>query len=216
MTPSANRPALAILISGRGSNMSAIAKACANGQSDARIVCVLADRSDAAGIAIAARSGLPTQVLPAAQYADRSAFEAALAAAIDASGATLVVLAGFMRILSASWVRRFEGRILNIHPSLLPRHKGLHTHRQALAAGDNEHGASVHFVSPELDAGPSSARRASRCWRRTPKLRWPRACSRWNTASIPKPSAGLVPVAFSFGATRSLFDGRRLDAPLEA
>ena len=146
--------ALAVVISGRGSNMVAIAKACACGQINARIVRVIADRPSAGGIALARELGLAVSVIPAAEFADRNAFEAALRAALDSSGAQLVVLAGFMRILSAEFAEHYRGAMLNIHPSLLPKYPGLHTHERALQAHDAEHGASVHFVTSELDAGP--------------------------------------------------------------
>ena len=146
--------ALAIVISGRGSNMAAIARACERGQIAARIVRVIADRRAAEGIGLAQRLELEVSVVPAADYADRAAFEAALRAAIDASGAQLVVLAGFMRILSAEFTRHYPDAMLNIHPSLLPKFPGLHTHERALEAHVAEHGASVHFVTSELDAGP--------------------------------------------------------------
>lgn len=149
-------PALtvAVLISGRGSNMAAIAAACGSGQINARIVRVIADRATAGGIELARQLGLETSVVPARQYADRTGSEAALQAAIDASGARLVVLAGFMRVLSPEFARHYAGRMVNIHPSLLPKYPGLHTHERALAAPEREHGASVHLVTGELDAGP--------------------------------------------------------------
>jgi phosphoribosylglycinamide formyltransferase 1 len=146
--------AVAVLISGRGSNMAAIATACASGQINAHIVRVIADRTTAGGIELARQLGLEVSVVPARQYANHAAFEAALRAAIDASGARLVVLAGFMRILSPDFAARYAGAMLNIHPSLLPRFPGLHTHERVLAAQEHEHGASVHFVTGELDAGP--------------------------------------------------------------
>jgi phosphoribosylglycinamide formyltransferase 1 len=145
---------LAILISGRGSNMAAIARACREQQLHATVVRVLCDRASAAGIEVARGLGLDAQVIASKAYPDRAAFESALARSIDESGAELVVLAGFMRILSPSFVARYRGRLLNIHPSLLPRHKGLHTHRNVLLAADREHGSSVHFVTDELDGGP--------------------------------------------------------------
>jgi phosphoribosylglycinamide formyltransferase-1 len=152
-----NRPAaalpLAVLISGRGSNMLAIARACVTGEIHARIVSVICDRADAAGIQAAAASGLPTQLLEA-RGLPRAGFEARLAQTLSASGAQLVALAGFMRILSATFVAPWAGRMLNIHPSLLPDYPGLDTHRRVLAAAAREHGASVHFVTQELDAGP--------------------------------------------------------------
>jgi len=151
---SAGRLSVAALISGQGSNMAAIAGACTRGAIAADIVCVIADRIEAPGIAVAQGLGLATQIIAADQFADRSGFESALAGAIDGCNAELIVLAGFMRILSASFVHRYAGRLLNIHPSLLPKYKGLHTHRRVLQAGEREHGVSVHFVTPELDGGP--------------------------------------------------------------
>lgn len=150
--PAAALP-LAVLISGRGSNMLAIARACAEGRVQARIVGVIADRADAAGIQAAAASGLFTQVLEA-RGLPRAEFEAQLGETLKACGAQLVVLAGFMRILSAAFVAPWAGRMLNIHPSLLPDYRGLDTHRRVLAAAGREHGASVHYVTAQLDGGP--------------------------------------------------------------
>lgn len=145
---------LAIVISGRGSNMVAIAQACAQGRIDARVNQVISDQADAAGIARARELGLATRVIPRAQFSDAAAFEAALLGALDAQPHELVVLAGFMRILSPQFVARYAGRMVNIHPSLLPLYRGLNAHRRVLAAGDAQHGASVHFVTADLDAGP--------------------------------------------------------------
>jgi len=143
-----------VLVSGRGSNLRAIDARIADGELPARILAVLSDREDAAALAWAAERGLATRVVPQRQYADRAAFEAALGNVIAGYAPALVVLAGFMRILGAPLVERFAGRMLNIHPSLLPKYPGLHTHRRVLEAGDAEHGASVHFVTTELDGGP--------------------------------------------------------------
>lgn len=145
---------VAVVISGRGSNMEAIARAAQLPGSGYQVVRVIADRETAGGLARAAALGVPASVVPVKQFSDRASFDAALAAEIDASGARLVALAGFMRILSEGFVQRFAGRLLNIHPSLLPRYKGLDTHARALAAGDSHHGASVHYVTAELDGGP--------------------------------------------------------------
>jgi phosphoribosylglycinamide formyltransferase 1 len=145
---------LAVLISGRGSNMVAIAQACAMGQINAFIKVVISDQSGAAGIEVARNLGLVTKIVARAAFTDAAAFEEALARALHELAPELIVFAGFMRILSPSFVTRYAGRMLNIHPSLLPQYRGLHTHRRVLAAGDAEHGASVHFVTPELDAGP--------------------------------------------------------------
>jgi phosphoribosylglycinamide formyltransferase 1 len=145
---------VAILISGRGSNMAALARACAAGRIEASIVRVIADRASAVGVALARQLGLDAEVIEARKFAGRSAFEAALMRSLQDCGAELVVLAGFMRILSADFVQQFAGRMLNIHPSLLPRYKGLNTHRRVLEALEREHGSSVHFVTDELDGGP--------------------------------------------------------------
>jgi len=145
---------VAVVISGRGSNMEAIARAAQGPDSRYRVVRVIADRPTAGGLARAAALGVPTSVVPVKEFADRAAFEAALSGEIDASGAALVALAGFMRILSPEFVQRFEGKLLNIHPSLLPHYKGLDTHARVLAARDAHHGASVHYVTAELDGGP--------------------------------------------------------------
>lgn len=154
MKSSPTQRPVVILISGRGSNMAAIARASLAQQIQATVVRVISDRASAAGIEVAQRLGLQTQIIPAKEFPDRAAFEEALARAIDESAVDLVVLAGFMRILSPQFVARYRGRIVNIHPSLLPKHKGLHTHRAVLLAGDREHGSSVHFVTDELDGGP--------------------------------------------------------------
>jgi phosphoribosylglycinamide formyltransferase-1 len=151
---------IVILISGRGSNMMAIAQACACEGWNARIAAVISNKPDAAGLADAARRGIATAVVDHRAHADRAAFDAALAEAIDAFAPDLVVLAGFMRILSAEFVNRYAARMLNIHPSLLPAFSGLHTHRRAIAAGCKLAGATVHVVTPELDHGPIVAQAA--------------------------------------------------------
>jgi phosphoribosylglycinamide formyltransferase-1 len=145
---------LAILISGRGSNMSAIVRACLDGRIAARTAIVISDRADAGGLASAADLGIPTALVARSTARDAAAFEAALAATLEAQQPDAIALAGFMRILSAGFVARFLGRMFNIHPSLLPAYRGLHTHRRALAAHETHHGASVHFVTAELDGGP--------------------------------------------------------------
>ncbi|MCP5220975.1 MAG: phosphoribosylglycinamide formyltransferase [Zoogloeaceae bacterium] len=142
---------IVILISGRGSNMEAIVRAAIPG---ARIAAVISNRPNAGGLAFAAAHGIATAVVDHTTYTDRAAFDAALAGAIDSHTPDLVVLAGFMRVLTADFVRHYEGRLINIHPSLLPSFTGLHTHRRALAAGVRVHGTTVHFVTAELDCGP--------------------------------------------------------------
>ncbi|MEI6001318.1 phosphoribosylglycinamide formyltransferase [Paraburkholderia bengalensis] len=145
---------LVILISGRGSNMEAIVRACASEGWPARIAAVIANRPDAAGLAFAASQGIATAVVDHRQFPDREHFDAALAREIDSFAPDLVVLAGFMRVLTDGFVDRYAGRMLNVHPSLLPSFAGLKTHQQALEAGVRLHGASVHFVTPTLDHGP--------------------------------------------------------------
>ncbi|MGH8243378.1 MAG: phosphoribosylglycinamide formyltransferase [Steroidobacteraceae bacterium] len=144
----------AVLISGRGSNMLALARATRDGRIDGEIVTVVSDRPDAAGLAAATSLGLATAVLPPIGGEDRAAYGERLGTVLRESGARLVALAGFMRILDGGFVRSWTGRLLNIHPSLLPAYRGLHTHRRALAAGERAHGCTVHFVIEELDAGP--------------------------------------------------------------
>jgi len=143
-----------ILISGAGSNMQAIAQRAALGELPIDIRAVVSDRADAPGLAKASALGIHTEVLAPRGYADRTSYDAALTDLIERHAPRLLILAGFMRILSSPFVRRFLGRTLNIHPSLLPKYPGLHTHRRVLEAHDHEHGASVHFVTEELDGGP--------------------------------------------------------------
>lgn len=144
---------LVVLISGQGRNLQALIDHCAAGHIPARIAAVISNRADAAGLQRAQRAGIATQVVPHSAYASREAFDAALAEAIDAHAPDVLALAGFMRILTPAFTRRYQGRALNIHPSLLPRHPGLNTHAAALAAGDAQHGATVHFVTEALDGG---------------------------------------------------------------
>lgn len=152
--PAANR-GIAVLASGEGTNLQALIDAAARDALYGRIELVLSDRADAGALVRARAAGIPAVHLPPGDWPDRAAYDRALAALLAEHGIGLVVLAGFMRILDAEVVDGFAGRMLNIHPSLLPRHRGLHPHRKALAAGDRVHGATVHFVVPELDAGPS-------------------------------------------------------------
>ncbi|WP_229013476.1 phosphoribosylglycinamide formyltransferase [Paraburkholderia gardini] len=145
---------LVILISGRGSNMEAIVRACSREQWPAEVAAVIASRPGAAGLAFAASQGIATVVVDYRQFPDREAFDAALAAEIDRFSPDLLALAGFMRVLTPGFVDRYAGRMLNVHPSLLPSFAGLKTHQQALDAGVRLHGASVHFVTSQLDHGP--------------------------------------------------------------
>lgn len=145
---------LVVLISGRGSNLQAIVESCVREGWPARIVAVIANRPDAAGLAWAAERGIATAVVPHRGYPSREAFDAALADVVEGYRPDYVLLAGFMRVLTNDFVARFAGRLLNIHPSLLPLFPGLRTHAQALEAGVQVHGCTVHFVTPVLDLGP--------------------------------------------------------------
>ncbi|MFL9862879.1 phosphoribosylglycinamide formyltransferase [Paraburkholderia fungorum] len=151
---------LVILISGRGSNMEAIVRACAGEGWAAQVAAVIANRPDAAGLAFAASHGIATAVVDHRQFPDRDSFDTALAREIDSFAPDLVALAGFMRVLTPGFVDHYAGRMLNVHPSLLPSFPGLKTHQQALDAGVRLHGASVHFVTSQLDHGPIVAQAA--------------------------------------------------------
>ena len=152
MNPSVK--SIVIVISGRGSNMAALVDASAAEGFPVRVAAVLSNRPDAPGLVKAAARGVPTRVIDHAGFADRESFDAALAEAIDAHSPDLVVLAGFLRVLTDAFVRKYEGRMVSIHPSLLPAFTGLQTHRRALERGVRVHGCTVHFVTPALDQGP--------------------------------------------------------------
>lgn len=145
---------IVVLISGSGSNLQAIIDACQLGRLKAEIVAVLSNKAEAYGLQRAEHAGITTASLAIGDFADREAFDQALQQQIEHYQPDLVVLAGYMRILSAPFVRHYRGRLLNIHPSLLPKYPGLHTHRRAIENGDSQHGASVHFVTEQLDGGP--------------------------------------------------------------
>jgi phosphoribosylglycinamide formyltransferase-1 len=147
-----------ILISGRGSNMQALLEAEYCGAVE--FCCVISNKADAAGLQVAAAHGVPTEVLEHRAFADRASFDAALAQRIDAYRPDVVVLAGFMRVLTEGFVRHYANRLINVHPALLPAFSGLDTHARALAAGVKLHGCTVHFVTPEVDAGPIIAQAA--------------------------------------------------------
>ncbi|WP_423186969.1 phosphoribosylglycinamide formyltransferase [Alishewanella sp. d11] len=146
--------AIVVLISGNGSNLQAIIDGCAKGFIPGKITGVIANKANAYGLKRAQAAGIPTQVVSHKDYADRQSYDQALQVAVEHFNAELVVLAGFMRILTPSFVAYFSGKLLNIHPSLLPKYQGLDTHQRAIDAGDTEHGCSVHFVTEQLDGGP--------------------------------------------------------------
>ncbi|MBK4727419.1 phosphoribosylglycinamide formyltransferase [Erwinia sp. MYb375] len=145
---------IVVLVSGNGSNLQAILDACQQGRIHGSVAAVFSNKAEAFGLERAREANIPAHALAAAQFADREAFDRQLMLEIDAYAPDLVVLAGYMRILSPAFVQHYAGRMLNIHPSLLPKYPGLHTHRQAIENGDDEHGTSVHFVTEELDGGP--------------------------------------------------------------
>jgi phosphoribosylglycinamide formyltransferase-1 len=145
---------IVVLLSGRGTNLQAIVDAVRTGELPVAVRTVISNNPQAAGLEIARAAGVPTEVVDHRAFPDRAAFDRALMTAIDRHAPVLVVMAGFMRIVGADFIQHYAGRLVNIHPSLLPAFKGLNTHAQALAAGAREHGASVHFVTNDLDGGP--------------------------------------------------------------
>jgi len=204
-------PSVVILISGRGSNMRALIETA----HDYRVPLVLADVPDAGGLSIARDLGVDARAVPKEAGLDRAGYDRQLAAAIDTATPSLIVLAGFMRILSREFVDRYAGRIVNIHPSLLPRHPGLHTHRRVLAAGDAVHGATVHFVTAELDGGPKIIRA------RVPVR--PGDDESTLAARVQAVEHRIYPLAVAWYCAgrlrcrdgRAWLDGKALDAPLE-
>lgn len=154
MNPQHKPARLVVLLSGNGSTYEFIQQAINSGELPAQVVCVISNRPNAFGLTRAIQHKIPNIVLDHTQFVDRKSFDQALAAMITKQQPDWILLAGFMRILTPWLVKQFDGRLINIHPSLLPKYPGLHTHQQALDAGDTEHGSSVHFVTAELDAGP--------------------------------------------------------------
>ena len=206
---------IAVLASGRGSNLQALLDAIAAGTLDARIAGVFSDKPACGAIAIARAHRLHAVAVSPRDCADRTAHDEALFSEIAAVQPDLIVCAGYMRIVGAVFVRRFEGRMINIHPSLLPKYTGLDTHARALAAGDREHGASVHALIPELDAGPLLAQV------RIPVLAGDDAASLARRL-LPREHALLVATARLFAqgrvqlhANHARLDGRPLAAPLQ-
>jgi phosphoribosylglycinamide formyltransferase 1 len=206
---------IVVVISGQGRNLQALIEHCARGNIRGRIVAVISNRPDAGGLQRAQSAGIPTQVIPHANFATREAFDAALAEAIDAHRPDVVVLAGFMRVLGAAFIARFHGRLVNIHPSLLPRHPGLKKHERALAARDREHGASVHFVTPEVDGGPIAIQgRFSVRSEDTAQTLAERVMLEVEVRIFPQAVAWLVSGDLRLGANGVIFRGRALTAPL--
>jgi len=148
-----NRLKLAIFISGRGSNMDSLIAACEAPDFPAEVILVLSNRPDAGGLAKAKAKNIPTEIVDHKNYESREAFEAVILESLKGHDFDVICLAGFMRLLSASFTEKFEGRLINIHPSLLPKHKGLNTHERAIQGNESEAGCTVHYVSPEMDSG---------------------------------------------------------------
>ncbi|MEJ0035549.1 MAG: phosphoribosylglycinamide formyltransferase [Gammaproteobacteria bacterium] len=205
---------LAILISGRGSNMEAVAKACRDGRIAATVAVVISDRDGAGGLGVARELGIETAVVSWKSFPDRAAFERGLIEPIEAHRAEIIVLAGFMRVLSPQFTSRYEGRVLNIHPALLPKHRGLHTHARALEAGDTEHGASVHFATAELDGGPVILQ--SRIAVRPHETQNDLAGRVLETEHVilPKVIGWLADERLAWRDGKGWLDGRALDAPV--
>ncbi|MCC8999974.1 MAG: phosphoribosylglycinamide formyltransferase [Candidatus Contendobacter sp.] len=205
---------LVVLISGRGSNLQAILDQAASGDLSAEVAAVISNRPGVYGLERARQAGVPALELDHQDFADRPGFEAALIAMIDGYQPDLVILAGFMRLLTAGFTEHYQGRLLNIHPSLLPKFRGLHTHERALAAGETEHGASIHFVTAELDGGPVIAQA------RAPVL--PGDDPDTLAARVLEQEHRLYPQAIRWFAEGRLrlegervwFDGKPLDQPL--
>jgi len=194
--------------------MTAIARACLSGEINGQVARVIADRADAAGLAGARDLGAATATLERSPGMTAAEFDAALSAAIEASGADVIALAGFMRILSPPLVERYLGRMLNVHPALLPAYRGLHTHRRVLEAGDSEHGASVHFVTSELDAGPVVLQ--SRLWVRPEDTESALAARVLRTEHIiyPRVLSWVAQQRLKWHDGAAWLDGARLDTPM--
>ncbi|MBS0378395.1 MAG: phosphoribosylglycinamide formyltransferase [Proteobacteria bacterium] len=206
---------LVILISGRGSNMTAIQRACLAGELNASVALVIADRADAAGLAAARDLGAQTATVLRGKGAEALVvFERELGAAIDAARPDLIVLAGFMRILSDGFVEHYLGRMINIHPSLLPAYRGLDTHRRVLEGGESQHGASVHYVTPELDAGPVILQ--SRVWVRPQDTEAALAARVLATEHIiyPRVISWLAQQRLKWHDGAAWLDGARLESPI--
>lgn len=206
---------LVVLISGEGRNLQALIDACAEGRIGGRIARVISSRAEAPGLARAVAAGIPAHCLPHERYPDRERFDQDLAAAIDEARPGAVLLAGFMRILTPAFVEHFQGRLLNIHPSLLPKYPGLHTHRRVLEAGDQEHGATVHFVTSDLDGGPLIVRgaipvRPDDTERRLAE----RVMVEVEQKIYPRAAAWFAAGRLALVAGRACLDGRALEAPV--
>jgi phosphoribosylglycinamide formyltransferase-1 len=207
-------PRITILASGRGSNLAALLDARERGELPVEFVLVGSDKAGAGALRLAEAANIPTLALDPRNYPDRRAFDLDLFARIAASGAEWLVLAGYMRILDGEALRPWVGRMINIHPSLLPKYRGLHTHRRALEAGDVEHGASVHFVTAELDGGPVIAQARLRIEPGDDELRLAQRLLSLEHRLLPAVLALLAEGRLQWNGHAPLFDGQPLPAPL--
>jgi phosphoribosylglycinamide formyltransferase-1 len=203
-----------VLISGRGSNMEAIARAGLEGRIAARVTAVISDRAAAPGLALARGLGIEAQALPPAGGTDRASYGSQLAEAVLQGRPGLVALAGFMRILDPAFTTLFAGRLLNIHPSLLPRYPGLHTHRRVLEAGDRVHGCTVHFVTEALDAGPRILQARVPVLEGDDESRLSARVQRWEHIIYPESVGWYAAGRLAMRDGCAWLDGRRLDEPV--
>ncbi|MGH8541305.1 MAG: phosphoribosylglycinamide formyltransferase [Stenotrophobium sp.] len=206
---------IVVLISGRGRNLQALIDVWRAGKIPGRIAAVISNRADVEGLDRARAAGIAAEVIPHADYAARAEFDAALSAAIDRHQPDVVVMAGFMRVVGAEFIRRYRGRMLNIHPSLLPKYPGLRIHQRVLDAGDAEHGATVHFVTEELDGGPRVIQgRLSVRRQDTAETLAGRVLREIELRIYPQTVAWLTAGVLTLDGDAVMFKGRRLTAPL--
>lgn len=203
-----------VLISGRGSNMVAIARACQEASLGAEVTAVVSDKAGAGGLQLARELGIETCIVQPPKGMDRAAYGGALGAVVEATRPGLVVLAGFMRILDPVFTRRFEGRLFNIHPSLLPKYPGLHTHQRVLDAGDPVHGCTVHFVNEELDAGPRIVQAKVPVRAGDDEGSLSARVQRWEHIIYPESVGWFATGRLELRDGAAWLDGRRLDEPV--
>lgn len=207
-------PRVAVLASGRGSNLAALLDARERGELPVEFVLVGSDKATAGALRLAEAANIPTLALDPRNFADRRSFDLELFDRIASSGAQWLVLAGFMRIIDGEALRPWIGRMINVHPSLLPRYRGLHTHRRALEAGDREHGASVHFVTAELDGGPVIAQAQLAIESGDDEVTLAQRLLPLEHRLLPAVLATLTSGRLQWRADAALFDGRPLSTPL--
>lgn len=211
-----SRARIVALVSGQGRNLQALIDACKAGYIMGDLVGVLSNRPAAPALARAQAAGIPTRVVVHEDYPSREAFDSALAAEIDAFEPRIIVLGGFMRVLGDAFVQRYTGRMINIHPSLLPRYPGLRTHQRALEAGDAEHGATVHFVTEQLDGGaPVIQGRVSVQAQDTPEILASRVMNEVEIRILPQTVAWMAEGSLSLGDKRVLLRGKAIETPLQ-